>query len=530
MSANIIESFFVALGFEIDDKELQSFSGHIQQAKTIALSLGAAVGAAAGAIGGFVAKVASGIDDLGDFAEAEDVSVAAMTELGYAAQLNGSSLDAVKASISGVNRVVGEAVLGIGRGAKVFEKLGMSAKNADGSVKSVDQVLEEVSDLMQGMSRQEAIAMAEKLGIDRSLIPLLLKGRDAIRQYRDEAKAFGAVTEEDAEAAGALMDALDRTKFMISGMTKSIAVGLMPGITEALDGFRKWVLENREIIKANVGAAIDLIATAISRTWFWLTKIVGAGMDAVRWVMQFKGALTVLAVAVAAWLAPFITVPMLIGAAIAAIALFIDDFQVWMEGGDSALGDLIAKFPAVRDWAIAIWAALNTLWDLIVMAFKGWVMLLDIVGTALGSIWEMGVQAFGAVASAVGSVIDMIRTLVGWIVTGYDKFVNFGRAVKDFFINNPLAKGMSIAADFLSGGQSTQYSGQQVAASPLTRSGVLGNSATTNNSATTTTHVQVQAPITINSPDPAKAGESVRRELDRMNKQATRNGQSAVAL
>ena len=53
----------------------------------------------------------------------------------------------------------------------------------------------------------------------------------------------------------------------------------------------------------------------------------------------------------------------------------------------------------------------------------------------------------------------------------------------------------------------------------------------TNNSSTVTQTTQITGTtIQINSPDPAKAGEAVRQELDRMNKQAVRNGQTAVAL
>jgi hypothetical protein len=132
--------------------------------------------------------VAEGIDELGDFAELEQVSVEALQEIGYAAQLNGSSLEALKGSVSGVNKTVGEAALGIGRGAQTFEKLGMSAKNADGSIKSFDQVLEEVAGKMEGLSRQEQIALAEKLGIDKFADPAPVEGVAGTGELREEAR------------------------------------------------------------------------------------------------------------------------------------------------------------------------------------------------------------------------------------------------------------------------------------------------------------------------------------------------------
>ena len=62
--------------------------------------------------------------------------------------------------------------------------------------------------------------------------------------------------------------------------------------------------------------------------------------------------------------------------------------------------------------------------------------------------------------------------------------------------------------------------------------GVIGTagSNTTNSSTVTQTTTISGTTIQINSPDPAKAGEAVRQELERMNKQAVRNGQTAVAL
>ncbi|MDX9707851.1 MAG: hypothetical protein RBT86_09755, partial [Azospira sp.] len=212
MAANIIESFFVSLGFEINDEPLKEFQQHLESATDTVMAIAGIATAAAGAIGLFVSKVAEGIDELGDFAELEQVSVEALQEVGYAAQLSGSSLDAVKVSARDMNRTIGEAVLGIGRGKMAFEQLGLSAKNADGSVKTFDDLLADVADRMQSMSRQEAIAMAEKLGLDRTLIPLLMKGRGELEKLREEARAFGVVSEADAQKAGDLTDALDRTK------------------------------------------------------------------------------------------------------------------------------------------------------------------------------------------------------------------------------------------------------------------------------------------------------------------------------
>lgn len=237
---------------------------------------------------------------------------------------------------------------------------------------------------------------------------------------------------------------------------------------------------------------------------------------------QFDGTIRVAALALAAFLAPFVTIPIVIGAAIAAIGLFLDDFEVWQNGGDSLIGELLKDFPKLEAWIIGLWAALNTFWDLIVMIIQGWIGLID-------AIWNLDVVAayvFREVIDWVGGVSDSVKSLIGWFVSAYDKLKEFGGAVADFFANNPIFKALSFSGNLSGGSQ-----GGPLGSSP---GGVLGKAtdSMSSNSATSMTHnsVQVTAPITINSSDPERAGESVRKELNRVNKQATRNGESAVAL
>ena len=89
MAANIIESFFVSLGFEINTEKLDEFEQKLAAARGTVLAVGAVAATAAAGIGLFVSKVAEGIDELGDFADVEQVSVEALQEIGYAAQLSG---------------------------------------------------------------------------------------------------------------------------------------------------------------------------------------------------------------------------------------------------------------------------------------------------------------------------------------------------------------------------------------------------------------------------------------------------------
>ena len=588
MSANIIESFFVSLGFDIDTTELDKFKSKIDEARDVVLGVGKVMGLAAGGLGAFITKIGYATDDLGDFAEAEEVSVAAVSELGYAAKLSGSNIDALKASVSGVNRIVGEAVLGLGRGAMTFQKLGMSAKNADGSVKTFDQILEEVSDKMQGLSRQEAIAMAEKLGIDRSLIPMLLKGRDHIAALRQEARDLGAVTEEDAVQAGLWADSMDRARFMAMGLMRGIAVNLMPTMRGMLDGFRQWAKANQEVIKSTVTGFVKVFTAVLGTLWDWLVRTADVLSRVVSWLTTTTGGIITL-VAALSLVAKFaayrvfdlladgaklfaknltianaaaLVTSAVIGGIILAIGLLIDDYVNWKEGNDSVIGDMIEKFPWILDLITAIeagvgafvdfwlqqwdtlkgpvgelgtvlWSLLSTvippLWEVVKLVFSGWAHLMALIIPPLikvaAIIAEVIVSALETAIGFATDFVDLITRAIQGVLDIGTGIANVIGKVGDFLgLTNGTVK---IAAT--AGAQAPTASANNSVNATGGVIGTAGSNTNTNSTVTQTTQISGTT-IQINSPDPAKAGEAVRQEFERMNKQSVRNGQTAVAL
>lgn len=632
MSANVIESFFVALGFEIDTKELDDFSSKMEDAKDTVLGVSKVAGIAAAAVGAFITKIGYGIDDLGDFAEAEQVAVEAVSEFGHAAQMSGSDLNAVKSSISAINKTVGEAVLGIGRGAMTFDKLGMSAKNADGSVKSFDQILEEVSDKMQGMSRQEAIAMAEKLGIDRTLIPMLLKGKEHIAALREEARALGSVTAEDAEKAGQFADAMDRTHFILYGLAKQIAVNLMPAMTNMLDGMRKWLLANREVVQSTITRFLQFVTMLLSTFWDWIVLAANGLSGLLKWIGATNAGFMLMATVLALiakyaaykafgviasgirLVASALTVAnsaalvtsALIGGIVIALALLIDDYVNWKEGNDSVIGGLIEQFPWLLDmiqgiergvgalvdfwmeqWEIlgppvmelgkALWklvsVLVSALWPVVKMIFTGWAYImsavLPIVASLLSLIIEGWVNLASWLTAGATVLVDILTSIVEGIATTFGMtFDNIGDlwgALTDLLTGNFQGVADHLIAiwerviSFWFGGlekikgaaewvaEKLGFSSPDVTAavgasgnsqasaannSVNAKGGVIGTAGSTSTSTSTVTQTtQISGThIHISSPDPAKAGGAVSKELERMNRQETRNGQSAVAL
>lgn len=601
----IIDSLLVALGFEVDTSGADQWIDKARDAETAAIGFVGAIVALAGAVGAATIAVASSLDEIGDFADLNDVSAVAVLELGHAAQLSGSSLDALKSSVQGLNRVAGEAALGIGRGAKLFATLGLSAKDAEGNVKSFDDLLLDIADKMQGLSAQEQIALASKLGIDASLVPMLRKGRDEIEALRQEMRDFGAPQEADFAAAGDLMDSIDRLKAMFVATGQTIALYFLPIVKETVDAFRQWWFANRQLVRDNMLAGLQFFINLVQTVFEWLRRL-GA---VVNWLIELMGgwrvvlgllgaALTVFvsaqtlklltsfvailnAARAAVWglLAGVGLVPILIAAAAAALFLLIDDVVNFIEGNDSVIGRLAERFPAFGALLQQIGAQFRAFWEqftaILSQLTPMFEMLVNSVGQLFVALWDLLSPVLGAILQVIGAILPPVLSLVQGIVlvitqllvgltTGVTVLANLLVGTLTGAINILTASFRSFFADLASGWNATfGLIGRGVdtvkgwfgigkgsptpgaaPASALAQGAATGVAATAGgapmgattgvgraNSTVNQTTVTVGAPnITVQSPDPARAGEAVKSELDAVNRNAIRNSQSSVAL
>ena len=612
MAANIIESFFVSLGFEVNTEKIDEFKKKAEELRESATTLGSIFTGAAAGIGLLVQGVASSMGDLASFAELNEVSARSVAALGKIATENDGSLEGMKSTIQSLNKSIGEAALGVGRGAMTFEKLGLAAKGADGKVKTVDDILGEVADKMQGLSRQEQIAMAEKLGIDPQFVKVLEKGSANLAKLREEAELLNPFTEEDYQLADQVDKLFIKAKGTLGTFTKMLGVSLLPTVKEVLQNYLEWFKASRKATSGVVIEGLRLISGLIGTIWDWVVRLVSGLKSAYDWLVQFKVSIYAAAVAVgvliayqvgtffnnlwgaiklattalrtfiatgAAAAAPLV----LIGALAAAVALLIDDYVNWKEGNDSVIGGLVEQFPwllnviqgiekavgALIDFWLAQWDTLKgplsdlgaslwnlisviaeLLWPVVKIIFTGWAYIMaaviPIVASLVGWIAEALVGAIAAVieagawlANAFTAVFNGIKTGIDFVVdvfeTAKQKVMGFidmvmgaiGKVGQLLGLTDDASK-VKVAVS-AGGGSSAQSSANN---SLNAAGGVIGTAGSnTSNSSTVTNTTQITGTtIALNSPDPAKAGEAVKSELDRLNKQAVRNGQTAVAL
>ena len=128
------------------------------------------------------------MDDLTKLAQSTGVAVEQLSALTYAADLSGVSQDQLGTAFVRLSRNISDANQGIGEAQKGFDALGISVKNADGTLKSADTVLGEVAGKFATFADStEKTALAVNLfgrsGAD--LIPLLNAGSEGIAEITD---------------------------------------------------------------------------------------------------------------------------------------------------------------------------------------------------------------------------------------------------------------------------------------------------------------------------------------------------------
>lgn len=207
---------------------------------------GAKIGLAAVAVAAAAAGTALGIavkgaidnaDSMGEMAQKVGVSVEALTSLGYAAKLSGTDTDTLATGL----RKLSQNMLAIAQGstgpvAAAFAALGVSAQNANGSLRASDEVLIDVADKfarMEDGATKTALAVQLFGKSGAELIPFLNQGREGIGALTDEADRLGiTVSGSTANAAGAFNDTLDRLNATFGGIINQIAGGVLPSLNE----------------------------------------------------------------------------------------------------------------------------------------------------------------------------------------------------------------------------------------------------------------------------------------------------------
>ena len=215
------------------------------------LALGALATAAAGAfaaVGGLTAaftgmqNAIQDLDRLDELGQRLGMTASELRELAFVANQNGMSLEQLAGGFNRLSRNIARAGEGNARASAAFKQLGIDIKNTDGSLKSSEQVFNEIADAFSKMEdgpRKAALAMQLFGAAGVAMIPILNQGSSAVEKLKKEIRELGILGPEafDAagEQAGAFGDNIDKLKVVFSEFFMALAAEVLPTLNVLIE-------------------------------------------------------------------------------------------------------------------------------------------------------------------------------------------------------------------------------------------------------------------------------------------------------
>lgn len=364
--ATVIDALVVTLGMD-----LAGMKQGAGEANGVLEQLGKTAQKALAIIGG-VALLKSAItnyldaaDAVGNFSRALGLDVEMVQMWGNMAQRAGGSADAMQGTIKTLTEeMVKLKAYGMSPTLGMWQATGVSMRDANGQIKTVDQMLLGLAERMEGMSAVRQDIIGKRLGLDEGTITLLQKGKKGLEEMLLRQKELGVYSKQDVELARKVKVAFADLK-QAWDMTAAVAMrALVPAIqlvTDALTDVVLWVRQHKEFIYA----FFISVATIVGAILVPMLEKMALG-----WWKAF---------------APIMPIVAVVAALGAAIALLYDDYAVWAEGGESLFGDA--------------WADVEQFVNLSIDAFNQ-------LGSILMALWEIVAPYFKA---QLGNILDVVK-------------------------------------------------------------------------------------------------------------------------
>lgn len=227
-----------------------------------------------------VKKLASGLKDLafGAAKSADKISTLSkqtglstdtLQEYAYMEELVDVSLETITGSITKLTRNMSSAKDGTGAAAEAFAQLGVEVTNSDGSLRSAEDVFNDVIDALGKIDNQtEADALAMNLfgKSAQQLNPLIQAGSETLAEYAKEAHDVGYVmSSEVLEANSKVDDAQQRLNKSTEAFKNELGSALAPVVLELvedLSSLLSWLMDNSDFITGTAIPAVTGITAA----------------------------------------------------------------------------------------------------------------------------------------------------------------------------------------------------------------------------------------------------------------------------
>lgn len=240
-------------GFEVDDKAVDNFEKKLGALKNTVLGLGAVLATQVGALYAISESAAAGAIENRNMAMAVGTNVGALKALQFTAKMSGVDVDYLNTGLRFVSRNALAAAQGNAEAAKKFESIGVNIRDVNGHLKTSDKLFLDIAErfrtLPDSMKPGTAMQLFGRAGA--MLAPVLNKTKAELKAFADEGKQYavgGGLLEKSEEFEQSQV----RLQATLKSLRNTVAVSVMPTITEYINAVSKWYLANKDVIGQNV--------------------------------------------------------------------------------------------------------------------------------------------------------------------------------------------------------------------------------------------------------------------------------------
>lgn len=396
--ATIIDSLLITMG--VDSKGVKSGMARAENAiassaKNIITNILTPL-AAALALGSAFKEYVSGAQAAAALSETLGVGQEDVQAWGEAVNRAGGSVEGLNGTLSAINAKMLEfSTTGSSSAAPVLAQLGISARNANGSIKSSIDILQDLAGVAGSIDPKRFQALAGSL-VDSGTLMLLKQGSISVQELVARQKALGVYTKEDSAVALKMANAFKDLLQVFKSVSSIVMRQVIPPLS--------WL----------TGKIVDLVVFLKEHDVFLRGVIVGIAAALTAALLP-----AIVRVGAAMLANPLTWIFAAIAAVVISVAAVIEDLYVYMKGGNSALEGFWSKFGSGEEIAVK----LSKAWENIKVVLNGVLetikTLLPFVLRAVGGFIaaKVVIGIISGIASAVTAVISVVKSLsMAWTI------------------------------------------------------------------------------------------------------------------
>lgn len=266
---------------------LKGLSGQMQSLRTTGLALSAGGAAVTGTLFAMTKAAAKVGSDLSDMADRTGVSVEALSELKWAAGQTGVDLNGIETALKRLSRNAYDAQRGLVTSQEAFQRLGISAVDANGQLRPTEVLFNEAGAAlakMENETERSALALTLMGRSGTALLPMMLDTRGGIEGLRAKAQELGLTLSTDAALAlDKFDDDLNTAHDTVGMLATQIGAAALPAFQSLLDivlkataSYLNWTKAHPTLNKAVVGItfALGSLAAVFGPLLFALSQAV----------------------------------------------------------------------------------------------------------------------------------------------------------------------------------------------------------------------------------------------------------------